>query len=65
MDGQRGVVTMYANAQYYNDMSGNLAGIRVGINGVTSSVPLDPANTDYQNIMALVAEGKLVIQPAE
>lgn len=57
---------MYANAQYIkNPFSGELNGIRVDINGVTSFVPLDPANTDYQNIMALVAEGKLVIQPAD
>ena len=57
---------MYENAQYYKDtISGNIVGIRVDINGVTSFVPLDPANTDYQNIMALVAEGKLVIQPAD
>jgi hypothetical protein len=39
--------------------------IRCDINGVTSFVPMDDANADYQNIMALVAEGKLVIQPAE
>ena len=56
---------MYTNAQYYNDLSGNPAGIRVDINGVTSFVPLDPANSDYAAIMALVAEGKLVIAPAE
>ena len=56
---------MYTNASYYNDMAGNTAGIRVDINGVTSFVPLDTANTDYQNIMQLVAEGKLVIAPAE
>lgn len=56
---------MYNNAQYYNDMSGHPAGIRVDINGVTSFVPIDPANTDYQNIMALVAAGKLTIAPAE
>lgn len=56
---------MYANAQYYNDMAGNPAGIRVDINRITSYVPLDPANTDYANIMALVAAGELVIAPAE
>jgi len=56
---------MYNNAQYYNDPFGNIAGIRVDINGVTSFVPLDPANTDYQNIMALVAAGELTIAPAE
>ena len=29
-----------------------------------ATVPLDPQNTDYQNIMALVAAGELVIAPA-
>jgi hypothetical protein len=57
---------MYQDAQYMVDLStGNVSSIRCQINGVTSFVPLDPANTDYANIMALVAEGKLVIQPAE
>jgi len=56
---------MYTNAQYINDLSGNPAGIRVDINGVTSFVPLDPANSDYQRIMALVAAGELTIAPAE
>jgi hypothetical protein len=40
-------------------------GIRVDINGVTSFVPLDEANTDYQNIMALVVAGELTIAPAD
>ncbi len=39
--------------------------ISVLINGVQSGVPLDPANTDYVNIMALVAAGELTIAPAE
>ena len=56
---------MYTNAQYYKDISGNIAGIRSDINGVTSFVPLDPANTDYQKIMALVDAGELVIAPAD
>jgi hypothetical protein len=56
---------VYTNAQYYNDLSGNPAGISCDINGVTSFVPLDPANTDYQNIMALVDAGELVIAPAD
>jgi hypothetical protein len=56
---------MYTNAQYYNDPIGNPASIRCDINGVTSYVPLDPANTDYQNIMALVAAGELTIADAE
>lgn len=59
---------MYTNAQYYNDMAGNPAGIRVDINGVTSFVPLDPANSDFAAIMALVEQGELTIndvQPVE
>ena len=56
---------MYSNAQYYNNISGQLSGIRVDINGVTSFVPLDEANSDHAAIMALVAEGKLTIAPAE
>ena len=56
---------MYTNAQYYNDPAGKQAGIRCDINGVTSFVPLDENNTDYANIMQLVAEGKLTIAPAE
>ena len=56
---------MYENAQYYKDMSGNVVGIRVDINGVTSCVPIDPENTDYANLMELAREGKIVIQPAD
>ena len=57
---------MYTNAQYYNDaLTGKSpAGIRCDINGVTSFVPLDPANVDYKNLMALVAAGELTIAPA-
>ena len=56
---------MYENAQYYNGMNNEHVGIRVDINGVTSNVPLDPANSDYAAIMQLVAEGKLTIGAAE
>ncbi len=57
---------MYSNAQYIIiPPSSSPTVIRCDINGVTSFVPMDDANADYQNIMALVAEGKLVIQPAE
>ena len=54
----------YTNAKYIAVNSVN-TGIRCDINGVTSFVPLDPANTDYANIMALVAAGELTIAPAE
>ena len=56
---------MYLGAQYTNGLTDQPIGIRVEINGVASFVPLDEANTDYQNIMALVAAGELVIAPAE
>lgn len=55
---------MYENAQYYNNMDGDHMGIRVDINGVTSFVPIDPANTDYAAIMALVAANELTIAEA-
>ena len=55
---------MYSNAQWI-DVNNEHVMLRVDINGLTSYVPLDPANVDYQNIMQLVAEGKLVIHPAE
>lgn len=53
---------MYTNAQYVGKPT---ICIRVDINGVTSFVPLDPANTDYTAIMALVAAGELTIAPAD
>jgi hypothetical protein len=55
---------MYTNTQYIATYGVNTS-IRCDINGVTSFVPIDPANTDYANIMQLVAEGKLTIAPAD
>jgi len=55
----------YTNARYLNYPNTNqVSEIIVDINRVTSTVPIDPANTDYANMMALVAAGKLVIAPA-
>jgi hypothetical protein len=53
---------MYTNAQYVGNPT---ICIRVDINRLGCFVPLDPANTDYANIMALVAAGELTIAPAE
>ena len=54
----------YTNAQYYkNPMTNQVSGIRVDINGVPSFVPIEPTNTDYANMMVLVSEGQLVINP--
>jgi hypothetical protein len=55
---------MYTNAQYMA-MNGVNNCICVDINGVTSFVPIDPANTDFTNMMALVDAGELTIAPAE
>jgi hypothetical protein len=55
---------MYTNTQYIATYGVNTS-IRCEINGVTSFVPLDPANTDYNNIMKLVEDNKLTIAPAD
>jgi hypothetical protein len=54
---------MYENAQYVA-LNGKTITIRVDINGVTAFVPLDPANTDYANIMSLVEANELTIAEA-
>ena len=55
----------YTNAQYCkNPTTNQVSGIRVDINGVTSTVPIDPDNTDYVNILHLVSENKLTIESA-
>jgi hypothetical protein len=51
---------MYENAQYVGRET-----IKVDISGVTCFVPVNQENSDYAAIMALVAEGKLTIAPAE
>jgi len=53
------------SAQYRNDTDGNTSCITAVIDGVTMSVPLDPANRHYAEIMRQVEAGELTIQPAE
>ena len=53
------------SAQYYNDLDGNQAGITATIDGVTMSVPLDPANRHYAEIMRQVEAGELTIADAD
>ena len=52
-------------AQYSIDMMGNNASITAVIDGVTMSVPLDPANRHYAEILKQIEAGTLVVQPAD
>jgi hypothetical protein len=53
---------MFRNARYIG-LSGQPSGIEVAISGVITFVPLDPANRDFQDILAEVAAGRLTIAP--
>jgi hypothetical protein len=55
------------SAQYCNDQitgQSNVA-IKATIDGIEMSVPLDPANRHYAEIMRQVEAGELTIQDAE
>jgi len=45
----------------YNTTTNEHCGYSVVKNNITSLVPLDPANTDYQAIQEWIAEGNTVI----
>jgi hypothetical protein len=51
-------------AQYNADMGENVS-INATIDGITMSVPLDPANRHYAEIMRQVEAGELTIQDAD
>jgi len=53
------------SAQYMEDMSGNNSAINATIDGVKMSVPLDPANRHYAEIMRQVEAGTLTIADAD
>ena len=54
------------SAQYYKDEIRDVtSGIKAVIDGETLSVPLDPANRHYAEIMKQVAEGTLTIADAD
>ena len=53
------------SAQYMNDIRGVRMGIEVVIDGETFTVPEDPANRHYAEILRQVEEGTLVIQEAD
>ena len=51
-------------ARYINGMDGNNSGIQATIDGQEMSVPLDPANRHYAEILRQVEAGTLVIAEA-
>ena len=54
------------SAQYYKDEIRDVtSGIKAVIDGETLSVPLDPTNRHYAEIMKQVAEGTLTIADAD
>jgi hypothetical protein len=54
------------SAQYVADLlSGNNSSIKATIDGTEMSVPLDPANRHYAEILRQVEAGTLTIQEAE
>ena len=53
------------NAQYYNDLDGTQAGVNATIDGTDMSVPLDPTNRHYAEILRQVDAGTLTIAEAD
>ena len=53
------------SAQYINNGDGDQLGIKATIDGVEMSVPLDPANRHYAEIMRQVEAGELTIADAD
>ena len=53
------------SAQYVTDISGNDSTINVVIDNKELSVPLDPDNRHYAEIMRQVEAGELTIQDAD
>jgi hypothetical protein len=52
-------------AQYRVDMDGNNSSVQATIDGQEMSVPLDPANRHYAEILKQVEAGTLTIADAE
>ena len=53
------------SAQYALGIDGNNSSIQATIDGTEMSVPLDPANRHYAEILRQVEAGTLTIQEAE
>jgi hypothetical protein len=57
-------INNYENADYV-DPSISQQSIKATIDGVSTTVPLDPANRHYAEIMRQVEAGELTIQEAD
>ena len=53
------------NAQYINNQDGEMDSILATIDGIAMSVPLDPANRHYAEILRQVESGELTIADAD
>ena len=53
------------NAVYLTNEDGSNGAVKATIDGVEMSVPLDPANRHYAEILRQVEAGTLVIQEAD
>ena len=57
---------IFKNAKYLkDDYSDKLVGINVTIDEIVCTVPIDPDNTDYAEIMRQVKEEGLTIKDAD
>ena len=56
---------MNITSAQYNADEGKNTGIKATIDGIEMSVPLDPANRHYAEIMRQVDAGELTIQDAD
>ena len=54
-----------ANVQYIEDLKGNKEALKCTIDNVPCSVPLDPNNRHYAEILKQVKAGTLTIKDAE
>jgi hypothetical protein len=52
-------------AQYTTDLDGNNTSIQATIDGTEMSVPLDPANRHYAEILKQVEAGTLTVADAD
>ena len=53
------------SAQYQADMDGNNSSVQATIDGQEMSVPLDPANRHYAEILKQVEAGTLTVADAD